>query len=283
VIPGFNTDVEYDGVVYHVQTEDKGARTQTIMSLVYDGGTILASKRTSYVDIIEAGLGEDPIAQRLQKQHKLICAAVRSGRINELREMTAKAGAGTKTPSAPPPVVTETAIVNAAEAFSTPIERPSGVPLKIEIVEGPAPIIELDETIDGEIVIDAVHIIEDDEILAADAVAVVSELSGKERPTHTKLNVELLGQSNFRGGDRGNVSIMICRGTDRRVVAGAQIMVKVLGSSFRPIIFHAKSDANGLARIHLQIPHFAAGRAALLVRVISDDEEIELRRIVSPG
>ncbi|MBK8304013.1 MAG: hypothetical protein IPK98_11650 [Chloracidobacterium sp.] len=70
---------------------------------------------------------------------------------------------------------------------------------------------------------------------------------------------------------------------ERKVVAGAEIMLKVLGSSFRPVIFHARSDANGLAKIHMQLPHFDAGRAALLIRAIAAGEEIELRRVVTPG
>jgi len=52
MLTGFNTDVEYDGVVYHVQTEDKGLRTPFILSLVYTGGEILASKRAPYEDFI---------------------------------------------------------------------------------------------------------------------------------------------------------------------------------------------------------------------------------------
>ena len=48
VITGFNTDIEHDGVVYHVQTEDKGLDSPIILSLVYSGGTILASKRSPY-------------------------------------------------------------------------------------------------------------------------------------------------------------------------------------------------------------------------------------------
>jgi len=64
------------------------------------------------------------------------------------------------------------------------------------------------------------------------------------------------------------------------VVDGAQIMIKILGSAFRPVIFHARSDQNGLAKIHLQVPQFSAGRAALLVRAIADGEEVELRRVV---
>ena len=56
VITGFNTDIEHDGVVYHVQTEDKGLDSPLILSLVYSGGAILASKRSRYEDLIAAGL-----------------------------------------------------------------------------------------------------------------------------------------------------------------------------------------------------------------------------------
>ena len=47
MITGFNTDIEHGGVTYHVQTEDKGLETPLILSLVYVGGAIIASKRTS--------------------------------------------------------------------------------------------------------------------------------------------------------------------------------------------------------------------------------------------
>ena len=78
VITGFNTDIEHDGVVYHVQTEDKGLDTPIILSLVYTGGTILASKRSRYEDLIAQGFSDELLAERLKRQHKLICAAIRS-------------------------------------------------------------------------------------------------------------------------------------------------------------------------------------------------------------
>lgn len=81
MITGFNTDIEYQGITYHVQTEDKGVATPLILSLVYDRGTILASKRSPYDDLLVEGFDEKALTERLQKQHKLICAAVRSGRI----------------------------------------------------------------------------------------------------------------------------------------------------------------------------------------------------------
>lgn len=87
MITGYNTDVEHNGVVYHVQTEDKGVQTPLILSLVYAGGAILASKRTSYDDLIAAGFSREILTERLQRQHKLICAAVHAGRIEELKRM----------------------------------------------------------------------------------------------------------------------------------------------------------------------------------------------------
>ena len=58
MITGFNTDIQHQGVTYHVQTEDKGLETPLILSLVYVGGAIIASKRTLYEDLISKGFDE---------------------------------------------------------------------------------------------------------------------------------------------------------------------------------------------------------------------------------
>lgn len=302
MISGFNTDIDYHGITYHVQTEDKGAPARMIMTLVYDKGTILASKRATYEDLAVVDYDEKEVTERLSRQHKLMCAAVKAGRIDELVKMTRAASGGSK-PKTPEPMLQP---ADAAKLVETITETPKisviaevvpSVPSPMEPIVPRAPIkigmVETEKVIrvvpadvlEEEVVIDAVHIIEDDEIeiLPADAVAVVSELSGMERAPNQKLSLELLSDSKFKGGDRRTVVIMICRGTERKVVTNAQIMIKVLGSSFRPVIFHAKTDANGLARVHLQLPQFQAGRAALLIRAIADGEEIELRRVVTPG
>ncbi|CAN5468256.1 hypothetical protein BH10ACI3_BH10ACI3_20430 [soil metagenome] len=303
MISGFNTDIEFDGTVYHVQTEDKGSPSREIMSLVYDRGTILASKRVSYKDLAVVNFDEKELTERVSRQHKLICAAVKAGRIGELKEMTAKsAAAGAKAKADKAAAAIETVVpphpipASIPQAFGETQTQISPVPVgKVETtrviqVAPPDFMVEAERVrsarpvvFDDEVVIDAVHIIEEDEILPAEAVEVVSELSGQERPANKKLCMELLGETRFRGGERKTVMIMICRGTERKVIPNAQIMIKVLGSSFRPVIFHAKSDANGLAKMHLQLPHFNAGRAALLVRAMTDGEEIELRRVVTPG
>ena len=89
MITGFNTDIPHEGVTYHVQTEDKGLDTPLILSLVYVGGAIIAAKRTPYQDLVAGGFDESVLAERLQRQHKLICAAIRAGRIEELKRMSA--------------------------------------------------------------------------------------------------------------------------------------------------------------------------------------------------
>jgi len=94
VITGFNTDVEHEGVVYHVQTEDKGLSSPLILSLVYSRGEILASKRSPYEDLIARGFSDEALAERLKRQHLLICAAIRAGRLEELKRM------GAQTPAA---------------------------------------------------------------------------------------------------------------------------------------------------------------------------------------
>lgn len=294
MISGFNTDVKFEDVVYHVQTEDKGLKSRLIVSLIYDRGTILASKRSSYEDLAGETVDENVLAERLQKQHKLICAAVKAGRINDLKAMSSADGKkSAKTQDAPVPEVQTAydgitiksqpvAVVDLQKVVTyKPPDEPVPAPISMPD-EGEVPALKAEIVNDG-LIFEAVSVIEDVAVFPAEAVAVVSELSGKERPAHDKLSLELLGETKFKGGDRRTVNIMVCRGSERKVVNDAQIMIKVLGSSFRPMIFHAKTDNNGLAKVHLQLPHFQAGRAAVLVRAIGGGEEIELRRIVTPG
>ena len=101
MITGFNTDIEYEGVTYHVQTEDKGMSRPIILSLVYDRGTILASKRSPYSDLLHSKFNEKLLAERLSKQHRLICAAIQAGRIEDLKKMSARDNAPPAAPAAP--------------------------------------------------------------------------------------------------------------------------------------------------------------------------------------
>ena len=79
MITGFNTDVKYRGLVYHVQTEDKGPQNPLIETLVYKGGEILASRRLPYGDLI-AGHDEPAITKLMEDQHKGMMMEVKKGK-----------------------------------------------------------------------------------------------------------------------------------------------------------------------------------------------------------
>ncbi len=80
MITGFNTDVNYKGVVFHVQTEDKGVENPIIESLIYKGGEILGSRRLPYSDILENGYDEKIVVKLMEDQHKNMIEEIRQGR-----------------------------------------------------------------------------------------------------------------------------------------------------------------------------------------------------------
>ena len=79
MITGFNTDVKYRGVVYHVQTEDKGTTNPLIETLIYKGGEILGSRRLPYADLVK-GHDEPAITKLMEEQHKGMIMEVKRGR-----------------------------------------------------------------------------------------------------------------------------------------------------------------------------------------------------------
>ena len=265
VISGINTDVKVGDIVYHVQTEDKGLKSRLLLSLVYDKGTILASKRVSYDDVLNGDFDEKKLADHLNRQHQLICAALSAGRIEQLKAMTGKARAG----------ATKTASTAARKGTD---------PVPADTAAAPTPKRSRRAPITQELVLEAVEIVPDDElILGADAVAVVTEMPKADHASNNKIHIDLMGETKFKGGDKKTLTVRVSRGTQRVVVPSAEVMVKVLGSTFRPVLFHGRSDSEGLSKFHLQLPKFETGRAAVLVRVIVAGQEHELRRAVTPG
>jgi hypothetical protein len=88
VITGFNTDIKHNEKVYHIQTEDKGLQNPYIESLVYVGGEILASKKTSYAEQAGAGVDEKWIGSLMEQQHRTMIAAIKRGRFDVVADVT---------------------------------------------------------------------------------------------------------------------------------------------------------------------------------------------------
>lgn len=79
MLTGYNTDIKHEGTIYHVQTEDGGTDNPVIVSLIYQGGRILASKKTSYAHMLGA---EDLISRLrdlLERQHRAMIKAILTG------------------------------------------------------------------------------------------------------------------------------------------------------------------------------------------------------------
>lgn len=80
MITGYNQDVGYKGKIYHVQTEDRGDANPIIETLIYVGGEILSSFKTSYKELKEKGCQESDVAAILEKQHRKIVVDVKLGK-----------------------------------------------------------------------------------------------------------------------------------------------------------------------------------------------------------
>lgn len=88
MITGFNTDIKHNEKVYHVQTEDKGVGNPYIESLVYVGGEILASKKTSYAEQLKVGVDDKWIGGLMEQQHRTMIAAIKRGRFDQPADTT---------------------------------------------------------------------------------------------------------------------------------------------------------------------------------------------------
>jgi hypothetical protein len=360
VITGFNTDVRHEGVTYHVQTEDKGLDSPLLLSLVYVGGAIIASKRTPYEDLIASGFDEQVLTERLQRQHKLICAAIKAGRVADLKRMGGHNGIAA--PQAEPDSVK--ADVTSAEAKGeetksedSKIESPKSEATKVEGARGEATKVggkrrkksEVEQPVvqsalaevegveagsvemgDGEaggveagsgqsamanqgIVIlttlaeeiDALEAFQTRPVLTLNTAHEVAPPTRDEEPeteaepilsppvteaevqqttpdSTDEIYLSLLDdEGDFRAGQLATVKIHVGRGAyGQRAVTDASVTVKVLGTSFRPIILSATTDELGVAVVRALLPRFTSGRAAIIIRAVSGDDAAEMRRII---
>ena len=300
MITGFNTDVEHDGVTYHVQTEDKGLKSPLILSLVYVGGTILASKRTPYDDLISAGFDENKLAERLQRQHKLICAAIHTGRIEDLKRQTEREAS------------------SRAKAVETEEPKTQDV-LQGDESQTEAPEILQAEPVEAVPEEDESIVQEDPDIIRTGDLAdfmppsvFMSPPAPKKEPeplpfmeapqsgpqtehvdysrvvdydgviSHTDaLQINLLEEKRFVAGEFVKINVQVKGGIDvLENIADAAVTLKVLGSSFRPLIFSGKTATDGTATFYAMLPYFTSGRAAILINATARGYRAELRRVI---
>lgn len=279
MITGFNTDIEHDGVVYHVQTEDKGLDTPIILSLVYTGGTILASKRSPYEDLIAEGFSDEALAERLKRQHRLICAAIHSGRINDLKKMSGRRATESATPVQE--AIFELETQETAPASPPPVEEAFEIeywPMTQEWTP-PPPREEVVATED-----EPEQQFEFVEEPVAEVVELQPEEPVEEEVLPDGLVITLLDDEEFYSGQAFTLRVLVTNRVsgDEQPLANVAVSIKILGTTFRPLIYSLKTESDGVATVTTEIPQFTSGRAAVLVRAVAKDQAAELRRIIHP-
>jgi len=72
MVQGFNHNIKHKGKLFHIQTEDSGRDNPHIITHVFVGGNILATKKTSYADISKADRLEQIVRELMEEQHKSV-------------------------------------------------------------------------------------------------------------------------------------------------------------------------------------------------------------------
>lgn len=144
---GFNHNFRYKGGVYHVQTEDGGEKSPQVVTLLYHGGTILASTKTSYADQLGVDQLEKQVEELMKRQHRDMLRRLKEGEFDGRIE-NLKFAAATELPGAPAPGIPADPAPPAAAPVpldpspvsSPPSPPPVSPPVPAKPISGPATI-----------------------------------------------------------------------------------------------------------------------------------------------
>ncbi|MBI3803308.1 MAG: hypothetical protein HY282_06050 [Nitrospirae bacterium] len=103
MLSGINTDIQFKGEVYHIQTEDGGATNPVITTLLFKGGAICSSKKTSYADILESPSFQEVVRELMKEQHKGMVRDLAAGKFESAPPRPKEAPSAEKTETGPTP------------------------------------------------------------------------------------------------------------------------------------------------------------------------------------
>ncbi|MDH4099028.1 MAG: hypothetical protein OEV28_00435 [Nitrospirota bacterium] len=82
MIQGLNSNVQHDGVVYHVQTQDLGTGASQVVTMIYKGGAIVSSKKTDYSGFAQEADLAARVRELVESQHRDTIGALKAGDID---------------------------------------------------------------------------------------------------------------------------------------------------------------------------------------------------------
>ena len=274
MISGFNTDVNHGGCVYHVQTEDRGKQNPFFESLVYIGGTIVAKKSTPYSDQLEQGASEEKIAGLLKRQHQVIIAAIKAGRIEDLIRHSSKESKADKL-AEPQPVTRldntpQQPVVKHAKPPSGSLRKSphkSTAPLSSKAASRVEMPVETSNSATGQS--------PDAEPLNLDDV--IAEYM-KRSSEQGKLELNVISPTVFTAGKNINLRVKISYGT--KPETEATVTIKIVGTAFKPQVYMGHAGHDGVASFNLNLPPFTAGTAAIVIEAQSLHGRGELKHLI---
>ena len=79
MLSGFNTNVRYRGVLFHIQTEDSGRANPHVITHLFHGGDILASEKRTYADKLESNNTDGEVRSLMEGQHRAMLTRLKEG------------------------------------------------------------------------------------------------------------------------------------------------------------------------------------------------------------
>jgi hypothetical protein len=315
MITGFNTDVQHEGQVYHVQTEDRGQNNPVLESLVYIGGTIVAKKLTPYAEQLSQGADEQMIAGLLKRQHQVMIAAIKTGRVHELmRHYDNHRVIERPEPVAGPGEAKESKAAKPKRNSGDYPKRNSGsYPKRNSDTLPPAPVQpppsrfhnptqERPPAMRTTSMLGSPRRPEPPQ--AKPAASAPPHASLEARPTNTsarrptgtldldqviseylkrnneqgKLDVKVITPSVFVAGK--NVALRVQVLFNAIVEPEAVVTIKIIGTAFKPQVYIGRAGRDGIANFSLSLPSFTAGTAAIVIEAQSNRGRGELKHLI---
>ncbi len=248
MITGYNTDVRHQDVVFHVQTEDKGTDNPFIESLVYVGGQVLAAKRAGYADLLAQGQEERAIVELMERQHRTVIAAIKSGRFDTKLEslLDSRRPAG------------GTAAVAAAAIASAVAPAPAVPAPRVEPAAAAGPSLEPERTLDQ---------------------VILEYLTNEADQEQLLLTVD--GDGDLTVGAGAALALRTTSSKSGRPVPGARVQVRMISTVADPrILASGETDGEGLLALAFEIPRLERGTAALIISAASGLGHAEIKHLL---
>lgn len=276
MITGFNTDVPHEGLVYHVQTEDRRSDDPAFESLVYVGGSIVAKKLTPYSDKLSEGATEATIASLLKRQHQVIIAAIKAGRIEDLIRHTQRgARESQKKPAELSPVPVDAPKDSPKQDTTTS----AGKPVAPEVVTQPGPERSSERGSGGrdsgklKLAVPLISAPGDTGGLNLDQVIADYRERGE-----VKLEVKVLAPEAFIAGKSIGLRVQVSHNSKPEF--DAIVTVKIIGTAFKPQVVIGRVGRDGVASFSLAVPAFSSGTAAIVIEARSSTGRGELKNLI---